>query len=989
MNLHRFLPALAVALLLIATIARAETRTAILPAEFADFAMHPETGAVAALSAETNEVALFRYADLKAVESAPAAKIKVGGTPCSVVYKRFGDKRVFAVVCSQDSHMYVIDAGATATAPFAQLAKIELAQSGVSYVTASINPEDPFLYYCYGGGHDSLTGAVSLRDMTNQGVAFADSMDCAISASGTVAYRRGPWSPSGFESLMLSGSLADKKPTFSRLFYAHNSTAQYVPDPFNRFTAAGVAIHTVGLEKKEATLDFTPLCFFQTKPILVGVSGGDLGTQEKGPILLRAASYNTFTNVGEQVRISPSYPGGDGNLPRGTGGSGDFKRVAKRARMVADDVREQVVYFSANSVTFVPLADFEIPKEPFLFAQLDKTELVAGKANTLTLKVADPQVKLSTGDLPEGMRTNGGELSWTPDLSQIGPATIVITLEHGNIQRTQHFELTVRFPCLRLPFAAQGLVVDADSKTAVVWDAAPPRDQFGRPTGADSQTTNLAVVDLATGAVTAQRRISAAVHEAVVTDKYFVFCSPPGGGGPTCEVLKLGDLSREKSLVAAGDIQVLRCAGGNLFLQSVGEVEVFKGDTFKRLGSFPFRSEQGGYPHPERVGVLPAGIYSQGTLFGFDLQPQLIVAPQLPGTSNTTARVTPPPFLSNTSDPQRPLQRQPHFDGQSQLAEGVIPGTKRFVTVESKRQIIQVPGTVHTNRVKTELVASVAGTTSRQVLSIRTSGEETANKPAAPPAICIVNNEALILDGAGLFRWPLPKPSADDATPTLSFVPQQSALVLAGETTQLKHETVGGKAPLTFSLPPGSPMQIDEKTGTILLDNKQTLAEARRVLKGHVQMPGHNETLVEALRSKAQTWIEHATFILRRKPAGIPVAVPIRVTVADSDFASVTTQYYVIAELPSTEIVTELQQLDAERAATLAKAEEARAKAEEARPAAKPAIPAAGDPLTAPAEGGTEVAELKRRIMSLEQRLDVMTRLLNTAAEKLEKLEKK
>ena len=135
-----------------------------------------------------------------------------------------------------------------------------MASSGVSLVNSSLNPDDPYLYDCSGNGHESATGRVNLAKMTDEGQAFNDSMDMALTASGRMFYRRGPWSPSGFESLrMVDAAIAGAAPQYLRVFYDHNSTAAYVPDLSDTYTAAGTELYTASLNKKVATLDLVVL----------------------------------------------------------------------------------------------------------------------------------------------------------------------------------------------------------------------------------------------------------------------------------------------------------------------------------------------------------------------------------------------------------------------------------------------------------------------------------------------------------------------------------------------------------------------------------------------------------------------------------------------------------------------------------------------------------------------------------------------------------
>jgi len=83
----------------------AEVKGATLPADYADFAMHPKTGDIIALDAEKGQAVRFRSGDLEKESPEPTNTLRVGSTPVSVFYKEFGDKQVYAVVCSQDSHM--------------------------------------------------------------------------------------------------------------------------------------------------------------------------------------------------------------------------------------------------------------------------------------------------------------------------------------------------------------------------------------------------------------------------------------------------------------------------------------------------------------------------------------------------------------------------------------------------------------------------------------------------------------------------------------------------------------------------------------------------------------------------------------------------------------------------------------------------------------------------------------------------------------------
>lgn len=966
----------------------AEVQMVALPADYADFALHPETGAVAALSAESNEAVFFRHADLAKGTAEPSATIRVGSTPCSVFYKQYQKTRVFAVVCSQDSHMYLINAdGADKDKEFTLLKKVELNQSGVSYVTGSTNVGDPFVYYCYGGGHDSDTGVVSLRDLRSHGRAFDDSMDCAISASGKVAYRRGPWSPSGFESLIRTNSLADDKPSFSRLFYDHNSTAQYLPDPFDRYTAAGTQIFSRSLQRNEAGLDFTPMAFFRTRPLVVGIAGTDMrsrvlararGGDQK--VTLRAASYNTFTNVGDQVTLEYEPPEGERALPRGSPSHADFKRIAKRPRLFADDAREQVVYTDGARLYLVPLADFNLPDEPFLLATLDgSSEVFAGRENQLTLMPLDKRAKITLDDMPEGMKADGDKLRWKPASDQIGPATLVATIAHGDIQRTLRFDLNVTFPSMKLPFAPANFAAAADGKRIVIWEG-PTLDRFGRPQGNASATAaRIAVIDVATGKVAVERQVAEQIGSSIVTDRYLIL-RPALQGSPKCEILRISDLQRAKSLVASGPILHVDAVGKILVIQTQSGIEVYDATSFKRLKAFAAAGSA------NQSAVSEHGLFVQGVLYGFDLKPKLIAnAAQLPalgGVRNNAAAS----FMAGAVPFQQQQQqaRMRHMagsNGQARIATQSVPGADIQVSLDIRRQQLQVPGATHTWRTEFEVSLTASGAIDeRQVVLREQLHAQTAGQVPAPATLLqVARREALVVHGKRLYRWPIPaaKDEAGNSSDAMVWLPQQSSLVLTGTgETELKHTLRGGKRPVQFSaLTSFEAISIDEATGVVTVDDKAIFVEAAEALEGQVKQRNRGESFVQTLRNQATPMIEHATLALGRRPKGFPVAVPIHVSASDTDLASASLQYFVIAEIPSAKFLERLRQLDSEREKQLAEMQAARDRAKLQAQSGRPG------------EGDTEMAEVKRKLDALEQRLDLITRQLNMLLKKLDEKE--
>lgn len=967
----------------------AEVTMITLPGDFADFAIHPKTADIIALSAETDEAFFFRDAHEKAT---PSAKLRVGSTPCSVCFKQYADQSVFAVVCSQDSHMYLID-----SETFDLVKQIELAQAGVSNVTCSINQEDPFIYYNFGGGHGSAAGVVSLRDMRDHGEVFDHSMDCAISADGSIAYRRGPWSPSGFESLARMTKPDEEKPKFARLFYDHNSTLPYVPDPFSRYTAAGKGIYTASLEKRVAEVNFVVQCFFRTQPVVIGVSSAarDLPHKvgESGELVLRAASYNTFADIGDAVVVKLGKAKDDGAVPRGIAGSGDFKRVAKRLRVLADDPRQRVVIASRNQLAYVSLEDFRLPGEPFLLADIQgPQQLEVEKAYELALVPKDDRVAIVLEDAPSGMEYEGGKLRWKPGAEQIGSAVVAVALKHGDIQRTLRYTLEVVYPSISLPLVPAAIVVCPDAKRIVVWEKGHG-DRFGQLSMDNGTLATMAVVELDTGKVIAKRELAKPIRAAAVTENSVVVQTADSNA--KCDVLRIDDLELKKSIVTSAPIWNCRVVGKLLLLETSGGTEVYDAETFDRLGPsatqslgpvFPAGVEQGDIDVVKKDGLLLGGM-----LYDFNMKPVLFVAPtagmfELPGGDASMKKGGFLPSAETGDKPRRRRDREVPSEvlmrepGSTRHATMQLPGSDVRISLERSVEQIRVPGATHTTRAQLTLALAALGgsVNARQVIVRRVLYDHPRELAFV---LQVAKSEALVAFGTELYRWhvdlPMETAAAQDHKPRL--IPSQSTMVLSGEgTTVLEHAVEGGDKPVKFELLTSydGALSIDAATGRVTVDEKRLLVEATKALEAEVMRRTSRTSMTESLRSMAPRMVEAAVPILGRRPKGAPVAVPVRVAVDDGLLAGSAIQYYVLAEVPSAPLMNRMKQLDQQRQeeqAVLAARKEMERAASESQ-------------TTGDAEGSqTELQKVVRRLETVEQRLDRISECLEEVLKKLDK----
>ena len=960
-----------------------EVKTLQLPGDYADFALNPETGTLASISAESNEISFFREADLTNDSPVPTAKHIVGSTPCSVFYKAFDDKRVFAVVCTQDPHMYLFDAGRAEgdhAKEFSLVAKVALESIGNSLVTGSINPDDPFLYHCYGSGHDSKTGVVSLRDLQSHGVAFDSSMDCAISASGEVAYRRGPWSPSGFESLIRTNSLSDSAPKFSRLLYQHESSGGYLPDPFDRLTAVGVRLHSRSLENIEQSMNFRPLAFFRTRPIILGVStaeanagfGGQRNSPPAQPVTIHAASYNTFEKFGSPVTLNIVAAEGVREIARGVESRADFKTVAKKSRLFADDARLRCVYADRNRLCLFPLTEFGGVEEPFLMASLEGAEEIKfGRENRLRLKPLDDRVKLTIDDKPDGMTIDGDTLVWTPGPDQIGPAAIVATLKYQSLQKTQRFEVNAKFPGYSLPFQPAGFVLSESEDLAFVWEDDPQNRSPGRRDSVVNVGGSIAVMELKTGKIQQQRKIADSVNRAAINAKN-IFLVPTMTGPSRCEILRTSDLEREKTLATDGPITHLELKENLLILQTAATLQIYDANTFSTLKSF--RTTGPG----DSIKVTKHGIYVNGVLYGFDLKVKLLVSvdkiPQLGGVRNLQPPVAVnPPVRESYNNPMRP------GPGLTRLATTTTSDGEINIGLDLQSQPIQVPGSVHTWRTAADVSISTVGAVEAKQVILRTKQyAQTSGSNSLPAGLLQVNptHVGAIVERE-LFLWPIPERKKVDILP-LEILPQQSMLLMTSDgTSELKHEIRGGRAPIRFSLlKTTDAISIDEARGSVTIDKSKAMADAMDTLQGHIRDMNRGESFLQTLRDHSASVPVTLTSLVGLTRDDLPVAMPILVTVNDADFNSATLQYSVVINVPAKEFSERLVALDAEREKRQAEMQAERSLRDSTKPSSK------NDQSAAATE--KELEDVKRRVASLEDRLDLVTRQLNKLLDELD-----
>lgn len=980
----------------------ADVKTVDFAADYADFALNPDTGTFAAIDPDRNEVAFFRNIASSAegvVE--PSTTAKSGKAPVSICFKRFEGKTVFVVGCSEDSHLYLYQAGGVSPSDqdFTLLKKVALQATGVSSIIASQNADDPFLYYFYGAGHDSAVGVFSLRDETDHGRLLGDAMDGAVSAGGEIFYTRGPWSPSGFKSFQIQNSLADRKPEFSPLFSEHESRGSYFPDPFGRMTIAGNVAYDETLSRRLGELPFEGVVFIQNPPLILGLSqtSQEIARQRmsrsfspnSSPSLpkkieysIHAASYGTLSASGVAVKVKGSELTSDRSLPRGVTGQADFKAVVRKQKLIADDREHVVLFADRNRLSIIPVEDFEAPDEPLLMATLEGPDVLkVNEPSVLKVVTSEPGVQVKFDVLPAGMKADGNQLTWTPTADDVGAVEIVVALEANELQKSLSFSRQVVYPSITLPFAPAGILAPAEPDTLVIWEG-PNRIEPGQRMSANAtpgkSSYGFAIVDLKSGKVISERKLLESPSQVIDLGEKLLLL-PPGNTSAKCEILNKSTLERVKSLMTFGAVSTAGRFGDHLVVVTDTTIEVYETGEFRKLRMVSNHARS--TAETVRLPITRDGLVMNHVLFDEQLKPILnqssrsfpILVTRLSSTNGDFRTALVPDLLNQPIFGQS--LRRTSFDS-TITAQIEIPETGVKVTAESTRKSVPALSPFISKQVIQVVLKSNDAQDSVVPLIQRTKHVSSDADMLPAPLLATQGRKVWVAFEQQLF---LHEPDAAKEAPEVAVRLQrcQAHLTLAsGKLTELTHVVRGGKPPYEFTS--GSSvdgLSIDSRTGTITLDNavlQQTALNQLTGANGGVRTQSSDVPDSEAAAASL------ATELLGKKPAGKIVALPVFITVTDADLGSDTLKYLVLIEVPKDEIDKHVAAWEAE----FKKAQqEGLAKRAEAAQREMLKEPRKTDSLESSASPA-EIAELKEKVQSLEERVDLLSRQLNELLKK-------
>ncbi len=939
----------------------AEVKSVALPSKFFDFAFNPQTGDLATIQTDDNTVALFpvKYLDGKAVDL--VAPVKVGPNPVSICFKQFGEKAYFAVVCVQDSNLYLLDA-----TDLKRIAKISLSGSVTTNVICSSNPEDPFIYY-NGGGVDfrGMCGAVDLRTMSDQG-RVAEGGRSEISANGRLLYFLSLGvSPTGFNAARMTTPFSASKPVFQVAYHEHTSVSGYFPDPLGLYTAVGPVIYTDDLKKRVASLNFNVVAVAKKPPLIMGFR---YDQDQRNLGVLQAVSYNSFRTAGNPVPVSKTFVTTPQNLGPENSPNRAMRHLFSRVRVFPDETRGRLVCASLNQVCLIPFTEFEAPDEPLLHVTTKSpTVYRIGEPAKIKLDRADPRVELQINNLPDGAKVTGDEITWTPTSLQVGIHNLELSLKQGELERTQKLPITVESRKVALPFSPTGIALSPSGKTAVVWT-----NQVQPPGPVAIQ---FAVVDLAKMKVGATRTEGLA-NVQVDLDEQHIYLREAGGA--FVQVHELDTLKRLKTLYSDDTVERIFVYEGKLVTSGRSRMSAYSIADWSRI-KVPVE----GPCELRNIGV----VWNNAVLDKQLKNARLLLNSTLPTLGN-------PPNGMRSG-------RQSGNSGQY----GLLTGEARQIVSQEEAMRLQVsPGNVNplhamvapVLRASLELQSTGSDNiqaAQRLSLSLKDwlRGAEVLRLPLAEKevsreyrnpqqsAVRIAATASRVIAAwdNDLYAVDLPAPLPAEFKSGLTAIPSHSQLDLSSAKNgivKLSHQPSGGTAPYTLTFAAGSSgLEIDEKTGEVQVNVAEVQARAlellSRTLAAHATASAPTVVLDEYLTNQGAA----QETLIGRKLTGAPVFLPLHIRIQDTEGQLTELRYGVIVEVPleplKARLKTAHEALVAERAAMIAKSPPT--KKDPAEPTATPPADDSEDLSSA-----KELRRLGEKIEVLEARIDLLTRQL-------------
>ena len=997
-----------------------------------DFAMDPATGNLAGINSDNNTVTLYSrdFLDAKA-GAVVVGPVKIGHAPARILHKQCGDKSYFIVLCKNDGRILVLD-----SIKLDVVKGIQLKDATVDCISAALAAGDPYVYYSNTDeSRQGSVGRINLATLSDEGSVsvisrWHTSGEITVSANGKWMFVRSSGSPTGLQSFQLAKA-ANGKDEWQESFYDHKDTSFYLSDPFSYYTASGDTLFSLDLRQNMATLSFTPRAFFADRPVILGArkvnavkspapavrssknstsrTAAVAAAPEQTGLILVAASYNDFKVHGE-VRIPASV------IPAASE-SGNFRRreaLGTRAYIFADGRGNRAIVAAEGQVALVPLASLSVPVEPLLVASVDAPATVSvGQPVTIKVQPFDAKTQVSLASGPQGMTLSNGALNWTPSEAQVGDTKVELKLSSGASERIQALDtIAVTQAFAPLPFAPDGVRLDAGGKLAVVW-VGQQESPRAMPRNGREHKIALAVVDVEQRKVLVERTLTKpigavalagdqvyiALADADRIESYLIKTLEPGpsvtvegrtarlwAAPPRC-IIAFSE--REYQAFSLPDLKPVNAPA---FKKDPNASYMLDTDSFARIddayacGNALYNSDftkvrlMTRCPLPRAIAVDErnaqaefTGLPSLGTRSGSCQWNRRIVGNDLVSGSGQRVAAAATSLGGAAILHDVPVMVSLAHD-QSQKIRSL--GMKLFDLAHGS--VVQDVKLYHRTLPSDTLGSGMAGISDEDAPPMQFSGSESLCMDGAGKRI-------VVLAGKRLYICNLSDDLLKKFTMPLAFeIPQEVPLVSSKQPLKIAHKMRGGEAPVEFSMGVELPgVTLDKASGSVTIDGPAIAKAAIKRIGDEVtsgramsfaqQVGGNNMGNTENNLPEELTMNKNfVTEQLGRPAQGYPTMIPIWIVATDKNGQKADLKYTAVLELPQADVMKPIndfvaqQQRDEQQRQKTSQQEYTKREQERQATTQRAALE------------DDKLRRLEKRLDDMEAKIDLLTKMLQS-----------
>lgn len=806
-------------LFLILTPILCQAQVAKFPGEMCDFAFDEHAGQLLSVSHQADRV--YRFAldtESNNRDLQPAKQVKLA-KPYRVALKRFGDKKLLAVIGGEKyDTLTILDATTLET-----IKTFTLPQLSLQGVMASLNPNDPFVYYTAQSDNRRLpkgigpshTFAIDLRSLKDLGQVFHEHF-LSISQSGSAIF-----------------SVTGKGVDFQRAMPVLTKDEYREPpyDPFRTYVDEDGKTRPDPTKAHSKSVDVS-IGYFHDYPIYAKVSA----RPGQRPYTFEIHSINRSRMM--ETRKLPEALRGKLDVF----GGGTFNQRRPAFPIFADDKNERVIYCVGDKLVIYWLKKFKKFKHKELPPRYEfvasPQQLPVGQKTKISFSQVPKGARLRFGKIPSCFQKVGIELVANPTANDAGKLLVAYKISDGEHPYEGKLEFEAVASGKSGPFEISDFVYIPTENAVIYWSGST-RNQHDMLNDTD-KTSLLSRMNLKTGDSLPAQNLNFPVGQAALAGNRFVVMSYRGD---QLRVYGQGDLKLHASKELAENDRAKRfeIVGDQIFVHRLnGELVILKLDDLSLV-------EQRKPTTPRNEGGF-FGIYMDGNLLRDQRSHQLkMLVPDItiPSGFEREGTYTPDATGKRVQFGSDRLENEPikgsfpnlatTFDGETRkislLAEfpsqGKLVCTIPICEIKDASKLPSV-------RLYDDLL--LAGHGERMVV-LKVSEFMPAGKPY--------------------------KATGDDFV----FLPEQSQFVIDDEKTILTHKLVGGSPPISFlesKFAVG--VNVDPQSGNVTIDPDA-------IRKSHP---------TEIPQQFAWDW-EKLSKELNRKIGSEFIQVPIHVSAIDGD----------------------------------------------------------------------------------------------------------